>query len=158
MYIFRYFFQKGHFQGSSKKRAHWQKLFLGGGGGAATPLSPPAPEGLCSLPPLLFSLKHNAWHVFAHEDKYFAHINGIRKTPTWKIPTHVFKYSNQCFSSFFYFYLFYFFSCLLMSPLTLLLGKFDNGHYYNLRVGCECFYLCSFFMRNVMLFIPFNLF
>ena len=46
MYIFGYFFQKGHFKGSSEKRAHQQKTF--GGGGLTTPLLPPAPEGLKS--------------------------------------------------------------------------------------------------------------
>ena len=29
MYIFGYFFQKGHFQGSSKQRAHRQKTLAG---------------------------------------------------------------------------------------------------------------------------------
>ena len=42
MYVFGYFFQKGHFKGSSKKRAHRQKTsFLGGGAD-----DPPAPENL----------------------------------------------------------------------------------------------------------------
>ena len=49
IYIFSYFFQKEHFKGSSKKRAHRQKS-IGeggeGGGGNDDPLSPPAPEGL----------------------------------------------------------------------------------------------------------------
>ena len=50
MYIFGYFFQKGHFKGFSKKSAHRQKIL----GGLTTPLPPPAPEGLfnsasCSL-------------------------------------------------------------------------------------------------------------
>ena len=41
MYIFGYFFQKGHFQGSSKKR-HIDKNFSGGDGGegVTTPLPP----------------------------------------------------------------------------------------------------------------------
>ena len=45
MYIFGYFFQKGHFEGFSKKSAHRQKI-LGGGGGADDPSAPPTPEGL----------------------------------------------------------------------------------------------------------------
>ena len=32
MYIFGYFFQKGHFKGSSKKRAHRQKFWGGSWG------------------------------------------------------------------------------------------------------------------------------
>ena len=43
MYIFGYFFQKAHFQGSSKKKGKLTKNF---GGGLTTPLSPRAPEGL----------------------------------------------------------------------------------------------------------------
>ena len=39
MYIIGYFFQKGHFQGSSKKRTHRQKTFLGEGE-LTTPLPP----------------------------------------------------------------------------------------------------------------------
>ena len=49
MYIFGYFFQKGHFKGFSKKSAHRQKILgVGGGGwgGADDPSAPPAPEGL----------------------------------------------------------------------------------------------------------------
>ena len=47
MYIFGYFFQKGHFNGSSEKRAHRQKTL-----GRLTTLLPPrlpAPEGLLQL-------------------------------------------------------------------------------------------------------------
>ena len=50
MNIFDYFFQKGHFKGSLKKRAHQQKNFgmgaVWGGGGADNPPTHPAPEGL----------------------------------------------------------------------------------------------------------------
>ena len=47
MYIFGYFFQKGHFKGSSEKRAHRQKTL----GRLTTPLPPRplAPEGLLQL-------------------------------------------------------------------------------------------------------------
>ena len=44
MYIFGYFFQKGHFLGSSKKRAHWQKTL--GWGGTDDPPALSAPESL----------------------------------------------------------------------------------------------------------------
>ena len=44
MYIFRYFFQKGHFKVSSRKKGTSTKNF--GGGGAWQIHCPPAPEGL----------------------------------------------------------------------------------------------------------------
>ena len=73
MNIFGYFFQKGHFKGSSQKGAHRQKTFVcvcvcvcgGGGGGRANHslLPPPsAPEGLilpsCDCETEYFKTKH----------------------------------------------------------------------------------------------------
>ena len=46
MYIFNYFFQKGHFQGSSKKGHIDKKHFFFWGGGADDTPAPPDLEGL----------------------------------------------------------------------------------------------------------------
>ena len=51
MYIFGYFFQKGHFKGLSKKMTHQQKL--GGGGANDSFAPPPAPEVLAQVTILL---------------------------------------------------------------------------------------------------------
>ena len=56
MYIFGYFFQKGHFKGFSKKSAHRQKIL---GGGAHEPSAPPAPEDLFNS--ASYSLFYERW-------------------------------------------------------------------------------------------------
>ena len=61
MNIFCYFFQKGHFNGSSEKGAHRQKTFFLGGR-LTTPLPSPATEGLilpsCDCKNEYFKTKH----------------------------------------------------------------------------------------------------
>ena len=61
MYIFGYFFQKGHFKGFSKKEHIKKKSFLGGGGGGSdpppAPPPPTAPEGLICRWDLLYVMQ-----------------------------------------------------------------------------------------------------
>ena len=52
MYIFGYFFQNGHFKGSSEKRAHRQKTL--GGGGDDGRSAPPAPEGMVNISHIIY--------------------------------------------------------------------------------------------------------
>ena len=65
------------------------------------------------------------------------------QTTPWKIPTYAFKCSDPICCC-----------CLLMVPLSLLLVKFNNGHYYNPPVGSKCFYLYEEF--NVTQFNQLN--
>ena len=55
-----------------------------------------------------------------------------QKIPTWKIPTHIFKYSQPRFLVFLFINVTRYHCC--WSSLII-------GHYYNLTVGSECFYL-----------------
>ena len=67
MYIFGYLFQKGHFQGSSKKKSTLTKSF-GGGGTNDPPASPPAREGLNSFFSIwVFFVRH--WQFTGHQGR-----------------------------------------------------------------------------------------
>ena len=66
--IFGYFFQKGYFKGSTKKRAHRQKT-LRGGGGADNPLAPLLQRAWLKIPKMSWNGNRHISSLWRHLKK-----------------------------------------------------------------------------------------